>query len=114
MLSKSPVVSVVEPSCNAFGKQVSSSVKESIVNVIYEGCTHSLLFIVLFRYNILTTERGGSVVTHETRIREVPGSLTTNLTVFFFRDFPQSLRQMLGWIFITTIHLTIIHQIHIS
>ena len=32
----------------------------------------------------------------------------------FFRGFPQSSRQMLGWIFITTIHLTIIHQIHIS
>ena len=33
----------------------------------------------------------------------------------FFRGFPQSPRQMLGWIFITTtIHLTIIHQIHIS
>ena len=31
----------------------------------------------------------------------------------FFRGFPQS-RQMLGWIFITMIHLTIIHQIHIS
>ena len=32
----------------------------------------------------------------------------------FFRGFPQSSRQMLGWIFITTIHFTIIHQIHIS
>ena len=32
----------------------------------------------------------------------------------FFRGFPQSSRQILGWIFITTIHLTIIHQIHIS
>ena len=32
----------------------------------------------------------------------------------FFRGFPQSSRQMLGWIFITTIHLTILHQIHIS
>ena len=32
----------------------------------------------------------------------------------FFCGFPQSSRQMLGWIFITTIHLTIIHQIHIS
>ena len=32
----------------------------------------------------------------------------------FFRGFPQSSRQMLGWIFITTIHLTIIHQIHVS
>ena len=31
----------------------------------------------------------------------------------FFCGFPQSSRQMLGWIFITTIHLTIIHQIHI-
>ena len=29
----------------------------------------------------------------------------------FFRGFPQSLRQMLGWIFITTIYLTIIHKI---
>ena len=32
----------------------------------------------------------------------------------FFRGFPQSSRQILRWIFITTIHLTIIHQIHIS
>ena len=32
----------------------------------------------------------------------------------FFRGFPQSSRQMLCWIFITTIHLAIIHQIHIS
>ena len=31
-----------------------------------------------------------------------------------FRGFPQSSRQMLGWIFITTIHLIIIHQFHIS
>ena len=32
----------------------------------------------------------------------------------FFRGFPQSSRQILDWIFITTINLTIIHQIHIS
>ena len=31
-----------------------------------------------------------------------------------FRGFHQSSRQKLGWIFITTTHLTIIHQIHIS
>ena len=30
----------------------------------------------------------------------------------FFRGLPQSSRQMLCWIFITTIHLTIIHHIH--
>ena len=33
---------------------------------------------------------------------------------WFYRGFPLSSRQMLGWIFITTIHLTIILQIHIS
>ena len=32
----------------------------------------------------------------------------------FFRGFPQSSRQMLGWIFIITIHFTIIQQIHIG
>ena len=31
----------------------------------------------------------------------------------FYHGFPQSSRKMLGWIFITTIHLTIIHQLHI-
>ena len=62
------------------------------------------------------TERGGSVVTHETRIREVSGSNPGADQPYgvFFRGFPQSTRQMLGWIFITTIHWTIIHQIHIS
>ena len=37
-------------------------------------------------YNNVTTERGGSVVTHETRIREVPGSNpgATNLIGVFF------------------------------
>ena len=49
------------------------------------------------------------MVTHETRIREVPGSNPR-----FFRGFTQSSRQMLGWIFITTIHLSIIHNIHKS
>ena len=65
---------------------------------------------------ILNTERGGSVVTHETRIREVPGSNpgADQPDWGFFRGFPQSSSQMLGWIFITTIHLTIIHQILIS
>ena len=58
------------------------------------------------------TERGGSVVTHETRIREVPGSNPGADQPDC--GFPRSTRQMLGWIFITTIHLTIIHQIHIS
>ena len=64
----------------------------------------------------LFTERGGSVVTHETRIREVPGSnpVADQPDWGFFRGFPQSSRKMLGWIFITMIHLTIIHQIHIS
>ena len=61
------------------------------------------------------TERGDSVVTHETRIREVsdsnPGADQPDGS---FHGFPQSSRQMLGWIFITTNHLTIIHQIHIS
>ena len=63
-----------------------------------------------------TTERGGSVVTHEARIREVPGSNpgADQPGCGFFRGFPQSSRQTLGWIFITAIHLTIIHQIHKS
>ena len=58
-----------------------------------------------------STERGGSVVTHETRIREIPGSNpgADRPDSGFFRGFPQSSRQMLGWIFITTIHFTIIH-----
>ena len=62
------------------------------------------------------TERGGFVVTHETRIREVPGSNpgADQPEWGFCRGFPQSSRQMLGWIFITTTLLTIIHQIHIS
>ena len=63
---------------------------------------------------IEVTERGGSVVTHETRIREVPGSNPGADQPQVFRGFPQSSRQMLGLIFITTIHLTIIHQIHIT
>ena len=68
------------------------------------------------RTKVLSTERGGSVVTHETRIREVPGLNpgADQPDWGFFRGFPQSSRHMLGWIFITTIHLTIIHQIHIS
>ena len=65
------------------------------------------IFVPLTIIEIFCTERGGSVVTHETRVREVPGSNPGG-----FRGFPQSSRQMLGWIFITTIHLTIIHQIH--
>ena len=48
------------------------------------------------------------MVTHETHIREVPGSNPGADQLRFFRGFPQSSRQMLGWIFITTIHLTII------
>ena len=60
----------------------------------------------------LSTERGGSVVKHETRIREVPGSNPGADQPDW--QFPQSSRQMLGWIFITTIYLTIIHPIHIS
>ena len=59
------------------------------------------------------TERGGSVVTHETRIREFPGSNpgADQPDWGFLRSFPQSSMQKLGWIFIITIHLTIIHQI---
>ena len=62
------------------------------------------------------TERGGSVVMHEIRIREVPVSNpgADQPDWGFFRGFPQSSRQMLCWIFITTIHLTIIHKIHVS
>ena len=72
-----------------------------------------LLFMLDEEYNSYI---GGSVVTHETRIREVPGSSSgaDQPDWGFFVVFPQSPRQMLGWIFITTIHLTIIHQIHIS
>ena len=52
---------------------------------------------------------------HETRIREIPGSNpgADQPDWGFFRGFPQSSRQILGWIFITTINLTIIHEIHI-
>ena len=62
------------------------------------------------------TERDDSVVTLETRIREIPGS---NLGADqpdwgFFPGFPQSVKQMLGWILIAMIHLTIIHQTHIG
>ena len=41
--------------------------------------------------NIKLTERGGSVVTHETRIREVPGSNpgADQPDWGFFRGFPQ-------------------------
>ena len=65
--------------------------------------------------NNYRTERGGPVVTHETRIREVPGSNpgADQPDWGVFRGFPESSRQMLGWIFSTTIHLTIIHQFHI-
>ena len=54
--------------------------------------------------------------THETRIREVPGSNpgADQPDWGFFRGIPQSPRQMMGSIFITTIHLTIIHLIHIG
>ena len=58
---------------------------------------------------VFFTERSGSLVTHETRIREVPGSNPGADQPDC--GFPQSTRQMLGWIFITTIHLTIIHKI---
>ena len=63
-----------------------------------------------------STERGGSVVTHETRIRKVPGSNpgADQPDWGFFRGFPQPSRQMLGWVSVTTIHLTIIHQIHVG
>ena len=84
-------------------------------------CVLSLSLVTFFsldiyRTKIYDTERGGSVVTHETRIREVPGSNAgaNQPDWVFFRGFPQSSRQILGWIFITTIHLTIIHQIHLS
>ena len=62
------------------------------------------------------TERRGAVVTHRTRIWEVSGSNpgADQPDWGFFHGFPQSSRQMLGWIFITTTHLTIIHQIHIN
>ena len=53
------------------------------------------------------------MVTHETRIREVPDSNPGADQPKVFRGFPQPSRQMLGWIFITTIYLTNIHQIHI-
>ena len=69
---------------------------------------HGLLNLYTQR---ISTERSGSVVTHETRIREVPGSNSGADQPD--GGFPQSSRQMLGWIFITTIHLTIIHQIHL-
>ena len=63
-------------------------------------------------YKNKMTERGGSVVAHETRIREVPGSNPGADQPHC--GFPQSSMQILGWIFITTIHLIIIHHIHIS
>ena len=65
---------------------------------------------------VVFTERCSSVVIQETRIREAPGSNPggEQLDWGFFLGFPQSSTQMLGWIFNTTIHLTIIHRIHIS
>ena len=60
-----------------------------------------------------TKGRAGAMATHWIRIREVPNSNHgTDLIVTFFVVSPQSSRQMLGCIFITTIHLTIIRQIH--
>ena len=55
------------------------------------------------------------MVTHETRIRKVPDSNpgAGQPDWGFVRGFPQSSSQILGWIFITAIHLTIIQQIHI-
>ena len=51
-------------------------------------------------------------MTHLTRIREVPDSVPRpTILTGVFRDFSQSSRQMMGWIFITTIHLTIIYKI---
>ena len=50
MHSISPVVKVIEPSWNAFGKQVSSSVQESIVTDISEGCAHSFANYSLFYF----------------------------------------------------------------
>ena len=48
MHSKFPVVNVAESSWNAFGKQVSSSVQQSIVTDILEGCAHSFVNYSLF------------------------------------------------------------------
>ena len=78
---------------------------KSIMIPFYPSATavvHSFCKQREYTSNALTTsnitEWGGSVVTHETRIREVP--VPINLTGFFFLGFPQSPRQMLGWIFI--------------
>ena len=61
-----------------------------------------------------TTEQGGSVVTHETRIQEVPGSNPGAVQPDwgFFVVFLS--HQGECWVGFSTIHLTIIHQIHIS
>ena len=55
---------------------------------------------------------GNTVDSHG--IREAPGSNPgSDQSDWVFRRFPQSSRQILGWIFITMIHLTINYQIHI-
>ena len=61
---------------------------------------------------IFTTEGGGAVVAlkHWYRIREAPSSNPGAPSC----GSSQSPRTMRGWIFITTIHLTIIHQINKS
>ena len=53
---------------------------------------------------------------HWTHIRRVPSSNPNADQTDWgsFRGFPQSSRQMLCWIYITTIHLTIILKIHKS
>ena len=48
MHSKSPVVNLAEPSWNAFGKQVSNSVQQSIVTDILVGMSIHLLIIHCF------------------------------------------------------------------
>ena len=76
-----------------------------------ENSTRYIKKIIIF-YNRARWLRGNARDSHSGG----PGfeSRCRSTWLGFFRGFPQSSRQMLGWIFITTFHLTIIHQIHIS
>ena len=61
-------------------------------------------------------ERGVAEVTHWVHIRKIPSSNpgADEADWGSLRGFPQTPTQMLSWIFITTMHLTIIHQIYES
>ena len=67
----------------------------------------------VFEFTEYSTDRNS---THRTQIRRVPSSNPGAVQTDWgsFRGFPQSLRQMLCLIYISTIYLIIIHKMHKS